>query len=60
MKLKYIVEENELGQDTSHWMASSESGNYEETGPDPLTAVTRLALLLEIAAQEDNEPRYRY
>lgn len=60
MKLKYVPEEDEQGRDTSHWEASTESGNYTETGYDPLTAVTRLTLLLEIAANEETEGRFRY
>ena len=60
MKLRYVPEEDEQGKDTSHWEASSESGNYTETGHDPLTAVTRLTLVLEIAAGEDREGSFRY
>lgn len=53
MKLRYVPEEDAMGRDTSHWEASTEGGNYVETGHDPITAVTRLTLLLEIAAGED-------
>lgn len=47
MKLRYVFEEDEVGRDTSHWEASTDNGNFVETGPDPLTAVTRLTLSME-------------
>lgn len=60
MKLRFINEEDAMGRDTSHWVASTERGSFEAEGPDPLTAVTRLNLLLEIEAGEDVEGNYRY
>lgn len=49
MKLRYIYEVDELERDVSYWEASTENGNFSETGHDPLTAVTRLTVALEFA-----------
>lgn len=54
MKLTF-EDERTHAYPNGYWYATTDKGGYDADGPDPLTAITRLAQALEEELDEDEE-----